>query len=124
MKNTNMAKEHEFYQTSDITDQSNVKWEEFKNLDEIEEFLVKIFPKLKSQSSNSTYEEDNISVEESKKRLIIIWIFITTILCLIPFGQLFQILRSLKNPDIVETVRLENINEFGNSTSYVDDYFK
>ena len=124
MKNTNMAKEHEFYQTPDIIDQSNVKWEKVKNLDEIEEFLVKIFPKLKSQSSNSTYEEDNISVEESKKRLIIIWIFITTILCLIPFGQLFQILRSLKNPDIVETVRLENINEFGNSTSYVDDYFK
>ena len=122
MKNTNMAKEHEFYQTADIIDQSNVKWEKVKNLDEIEEFLVKIFPKLKSQSSNSTYEEDNISVEESKKRLIIIWIFITAILCLIPFGQLFQILRRLKNPDIVETVRLENINEFGNSTSYVDDY--
>ena len=109
-------------QTSDMIDENNVKpdfdikndLEKFKNLDKLEEMVVKIFPKLKElyESSNHS-DEDNISLEESELRLIIIWFFLTTILCLVPLGQLLQILTRLKNPNIVEPMLPKNINGFG-----------
>ena len=60
------------------------------NLDVLEKWMVKIFPqkKLNFLKLSNYSEDDNISNDATYARLIIIFIFITVVLCFITFGQL------------------------------------
>ena len=74
------------------------------NLDIFEKWMVKIFPPLKLNFLKlSNYSEDeNISNEAIYARLIIIWIFITVVLCSIIFGQLIWISVLSRGPIVVQ----------------------
>ena len=74
------------------------------NLDIFEKWIVKIFPPLKLNLLKlSNYSEDeNISNEAIYARLIIIWIFITVVLCSITFGQLIWISVLSRGPIVVQ----------------------
>ena len=74
------------------------------NLDIFEKWMVKIFPPLKLNLLKlSNYSEDeNISNEAIYARLIIIWIFITVVLCSITFGQLIWISVLSRGPIVVQ----------------------
>ena len=63
------------------------------NPDQLEKWMVKIFPALKNNFLKlpNYSEDDNISNEATYARLTIIFIFLTVILCFITFGQLIWI---------------------------------
>ena len=69
--------------------------------------LKRNFLKLSNHS-----EDDNISNEATYARLIIIFIFITVILCFITFGQLIWILVLSRDPILVQPLIPKGNNQF------------
>ena len=74
---------------------------DLNNFDRLENWVVKVFPKLKFTYSNHN-DEHNISYEKSQDRLLAMGIFITMIPCLIIIIQITKILVAIKSPRIVE----------------------
>ena len=76
------------------------------NLDVLEKWMVKIFPPKKfgipGRKLSNYSEDDNISNDATYARLIIIFIFITVVLCFITFGQLIWILVLSRGPIVVQ----------------------
>ena len=74
------------------------------NPDQLEKWMVKIFPTLKKNFLKlpNYSEEDNISNEATYARLTIITIFLTVVLCFITFGQLIWISFLSRGPIVVQ----------------------
>ena len=74
------------------------------NPDQLEKWMVKIFPALKNNFLKlpNYSEDDNISNEATYARLTIIFIFLTVILCFITFGQLIWISFLSRGPIVVQ----------------------
>ena len=74
------------------------------NPDQLEKWMVKIFPALKKNFLKlpNYSEEDNISNEATYARLTIITIFLTVVLCFITFGQLIWISFLSRGPIVVQ----------------------
>ena len=88
--------EKEFDVITETLDEKDVN-----NFDRLENWVVKVFPKLKFTYSNHN-DEYNISYEESQDRLLAMGIFITMIPCLIIIIQITKIFIATKSPRIVE----------------------
>ena len=83
-----------------------------QHIDRVENWLIKIFPKLNSiLKASELNDQDNITNEAIDSRLIIFGLTIAMIISLVIFGQIIQI-NLIKKQIVVEHQSPDIINAF------------